>query len=82
MRVGIYARISTESQEARGTIGSQLELLRKRVAAEGHQLVAEYRDDGCSGCHIAPWTEKSGSRRRYCPLKREFPSPIVSNLRQ
>ena len=44
MRVAIYARVSTESQEARGTIGSQLEVLRKRVAAEGHQLVAEYRD--------------------------------------
>ena len=28
MRVGIYARVSTEAQEARGTIGSQLEVLR------------------------------------------------------
>jgi hypothetical protein len=46
MRVAIYARVSTESQEARGTIGSQLEVLRKRVAAEGHELVAEYCDDG------------------------------------
>src|SRR6202012_2878616 len=52
MRVAIYARVSTESQEARGTIGSQLEVLRKRVAAEGHQLVAEYRDDGCSGARL------------------------------
>ena len=34
MRVAIYARVSTESQEARGTIGSQLEVLRKRVATE------------------------------------------------
>jgi DNA invertase Pin-like site-specific DNA recombinase len=38
MRVAIYARVSTESQEARGTIGSQLEVLRKRVATEGHGL--------------------------------------------
>jgi len=52
MRVAIYARVSTESQEARGTIGSQLEVLRKRVAAEGHELVAEYRDDGCSGARL------------------------------
>lgn len=36
----------------RGTIGSQLEVLRKRVAAEGHELVAEYRDDGCSGARL------------------------------
>ncbi|MGH8596574.1 MAG: recombinase family protein, partial [Gammaproteobacteria bacterium] len=52
MRVALYARVSTESQEARGTIGSQLEALRKRVAAEGHQLVAEYCDDGCSGARL------------------------------
>ena len=52
MRVAIYARVSTESQEARGTIGSQLEVLRQRVAAEGHELVAEYRDDGCSGARL------------------------------
>ena len=52
MRVAIYARVSTESQEARGTIGSQLEVLRKRVAAEGHELVAEYRDDGWSGARL------------------------------
>jgi len=52
MRVAIYARVSTESQEARGTIGSQIEVLRKRVATEGHELVAEYRDDGCSGARL------------------------------
>lgn len=52
MRVAVYARVSTESQEARGTIGSQLEVLRKRVAAEGHQLVMEYCDDGYSGARL------------------------------
>jgi len=52
MRVAIYARVSTESQEARGTIGSQLEVLRKRVATEKHELVAEYRDDGWSGARL------------------------------
>jgi site-specific DNA recombinase len=52
MRVAIYARVSTESQEARGTIGSQLETLRKRIAAEGHDLAAEYCDDGCSGARL------------------------------
>jgi site-specific DNA recombinase len=49
MRVAIYARVSTESQEARGTIGSQVEVLRKRITAEGHELVAEFCDDGYSG---------------------------------
>ena len=52
MRVAIYARVSSESQEARGTIGSQLEVLRARVAAEGHELVGEFCDDGWSGARI------------------------------
>ena len=49
MRVAIYARVSTENQEARGTIGSQLAVLRARVTTEGHELVA---DDGYSGARL------------------------------
>ena len=52
MRVAIYARVSTEAQEARGTIGSQLAALRDRVTAEGHDLVAEFVDDGHSGARL------------------------------
>jgi site-specific DNA recombinase len=52
MRVAIYARVSTEAQEVRGTIGSQVEALRDRVAAEGHQLVGEFIDDGHSGARL------------------------------
>ena len=52
MRVAIYARVSTEAQEARGTIGSQLAVLRSRVAAEGDELVAEFCDDGYSGARL------------------------------
>ena len=52
MRVGIYARVSTEAQEARGTIGSQLEAVRSRVAVEGEELVAEFVDDGYSGARL------------------------------
>src|SRR6266545_1783176 len=52
MRVGIYARVSTEAQEARGTIGSQLEVLRARVAAGGDEPAAEFVDDGYSGAHL------------------------------
>ena len=52
MRVGIYARVSTEAQEARGTIGSQLDALRAKVAEEGDELVAEFIDDGVSGARL------------------------------
>jgi site-specific DNA recombinase len=52
MRVALYARVSSESQQARGTIGSQLEVLRARIAEEGHELVAEFCDDGFSGARL------------------------------
>ncbi len=52
MKAAIYARVSTEGQQQRGTIGSQLELLRQRVHDEGHDLVAEYRDEGYSGARL------------------------------
>ena len=52
MRVAIYARVSTENQETRGTIGSQLAVLRARVATEGDELVAEFCDDGYSGARL------------------------------
>ena len=52
MRIAIYARVSTEAQEARGTIGSQLEALREAVLAGGDELVGEYVDDGVSGARL------------------------------
>ena len=52
MRVAIYARVSTEAQEARGTIGSQVAALRERVATEGHEVVSEFLDDGHSGARL------------------------------
>lgn len=52
MRAAIYARVSTEGQQQRGTIGSQLELLRAHVAEIGDELVAEFCDDGTSGARL------------------------------
>ena len=52
MRVALYARVSTESQQARGTIGSQLAVLRERVTVEGDEAVAEFCDDGHSGARL------------------------------
>jgi site-specific DNA recombinase len=52
MRVAIYARVSTEIQEAKGTIGSQLAALNDRAQAEGHRVVATFRDEGHSGARL------------------------------
>jgi len=49
MKVALYARVSTERQAERGTIGSQLALLRERVTSGGHESAGEYVDDGHSG---------------------------------
>ncbi len=39
MKVALYARVSTERQAERGTIGSQLEVLRAHVSDAGDELV-------------------------------------------
>ena len=52
MRAAIYARVSTDSQQQRGTIGSQLAVLRARIAQEGDECVAEFCDDGHSGARL------------------------------
>jgi len=52
MNVAVYARVSTERQANRGTIGSQLEALRAHVTAAGEELVGEYVDDGLSGARL------------------------------
>ena len=52
MKVAIYARVSTERQAERGTIGSQLQLLREHVSAGGDELAGEYVDDGHSGARL------------------------------
>jgi hypothetical protein len=52
VKLALYARVSTERQEIRGTIGSQLEILRGRAASDGHQVVDEFLDDGYSGARL------------------------------
>jgi site-specific DNA recombinase len=52
MTVAIYARVSSDSQEARGTIGSQLDALRQKMVDLGHRVVHEYTDDGYSGTRL------------------------------
>jgi site-specific DNA recombinase len=52
MRVGLYARVSTEQQGIRGSIGSQLEALRAWAVQDAHAVVGEFTDDGYSGATL------------------------------
>ena len=52
MRIGLYARVSTERQQERGTVGSQLEALRAAAEADGHEVIEEFVDDGHSGARL------------------------------
>ena len=50
-RIALYARVSSDSQARDHTIASQLEALRERIAADGHQIEPDdvYVDEGYSG---------------------------------
>ena len=52
MRAAVYARVSTDAQEARGTVGSQLDAVGRRVAAEGDEVVSTFCDEGHSGARL------------------------------
>jgi site-specific DNA recombinase len=51
VRIGLYARVSSDRQAEANTIASQLAALRRRVAADGGHVDPEFRfvDDGYSG---------------------------------
>jgi site-specific DNA recombinase len=52
VRVALYARVSTERQQERGTVSSQLEALRAAAEADGHEVIEEFIDDGYSGARL------------------------------
>src|SRR5438128_2327526 len=52
MTVAIYARVSSDSLEARGSIGSQLEVVRHKLAELGHRVVHAHTDGGYSGAQL------------------------------
>lgn len=50
MRVGLYARVSTDQQVRDGdSIQTQITALREYAKKNGHEIVGEYIDDGISG---------------------------------
>ena len=52
MRVALYARVSTERQEREQTIGSQVEALEARAAAQGWAAGLSCADDGHTGTRL------------------------------
>jgi site-specific DNA recombinase len=52
VRIALYARVSSERQQERGTVGSQLEVLRAAADADGHEVIEEFVDDGYSGARL------------------------------
>lgn len=61
LRVGFYARVSSDAQSQAGTIASQVADLRQRIAADGLSVAPgmEFIDDGYSGSTpIRPALEK------------------------
>jgi site-specific DNA recombinase len=52
MRVALYARVSTDRQEKERTIGSQLDALQARAAAEGWLVEMTCADEGYSGTSL------------------------------
>jgi site-specific DNA recombinase len=52
VRMALYARVSTERQQERGTVTSQLELLRAAAEADRHEVIEEFVDDGYSGARL------------------------------
>jgi len=52
VRVGLYARVSSERQQERGTISSQLEALRAAAEADEDEVIGEFVDDGYSGARL------------------------------
>jgi len=52
VRVALYARVSTDRQQAAGTVASQLELLRATALAEGDEVIGEFVDEGYSGARL------------------------------
>src|SRR4030088_186984 len=51
LRIGLYARVSSDRQAEERTIGSQLAALRQRIEADGGHVndELEFLDDGYSG---------------------------------
>src|ERR1700722_4034125 len=54
MRVGLYARVSSDRQAEDGTIASQLAALRQRIEADGGRVPSEleFVDDAYSGATL------------------------------
>src|SRR5215467_4127660 len=74
--VALYARVSSDEQAERGTIESQLTLLRSIATAHEYTIAGEYLDDGVSGTVLL--TNRPGGQRLMRDAKdRRFTMVLV-----
>ena len=59
--IGVYCRVSSDDQQERGTIGSQIEFAQKYADLHGLQITNWYNDDGVSG--IVPLEKREHGQR-------------------
>ena len=66
MRAALYARVSTEEQTEKYGLSSQLTELRALAQRRGHEITAEFIDDGISGAELdrPALSRLRGTRRR------------------
>lgn len=73
-KIGIYCRVSTDTQEERGTIESQVEYATKYCDLNGIDIAAWYKDDGITG--TLPLEERQGGSQVLADAK----SGIIDTL--
>ena len=75
MRVGVYARVSSDKQDVDLSISSQLKALREYAARNGHTVIREFVDEAESGR-----TSDRPSFREMVAMARRKPQPFDAIL--
>ena len=79
MRAAIYARVSTEAQEARGTVGSQLDALRQRLATEHDEVIAVVQRALQTARAVGGAVDREALRLEPSRQKREDPRLVLDD---
>lgn len=76
MQVAIYARVSTLNQQQKGTIASQVQLLKQHIQQQSWSLLPEHEflDEGSSGTRL---DHPALDRLRDCAQRGEFDAIVL-----